>query len=100
MTTATDSVAETHTFQAEVAELIEVTSRRAGAADAWVWRSSGGEGYEVAPATKQQAERIPRGTEVTLHLKADAKRYLELHEIERVVRMYSDHILFPIELRP
>ena len=83
-----------------VADRIEVTSRRAGAADAWVWRSSGGEGYEVAPATKQQAERIPRGTEVTLHLKADAKRYLEPHEIERVVRMYSDHILFPIELRP
>src|SRR5436190_17678459 len=38
-----------------VADRIEVTSRRAGAADAWVWRSSGGEGYEVAPATKQQA---------------------------------------------
>src|SRR5437667_7431449 len=65
-----------------VADRIEVTSRRAGAADAWVWRSSGGEGYEVAPATKQQAERIPRGTEVTLHLKADAQRHLELHQIE------------------
>jgi molecular chaperone HtpG len=33
-----------------------------------------------------------------LHLKADAKRYLESREIERVVRAYSDHILFPIEL--
>jgi len=52
-----------------VADRIEVTSRHAGAVDAWVWRSSGGEGYEVAAATKEQAERIPRGTEVTLHLK-------------------------------
>ena len=33
-----------------------------------------------------------------LHLKEDAKRYLEKHEIERIVRTYSDHILFPIEL--
>ena len=33
-----------------------------------------------------------------LHLKGDAKRYLEPFEIERVVKTYSDHILFPIEL--
>jgi molecular chaperone HtpG len=83
-----------------VADRIEVTSRRAGGTEAWVWRSSGGEGYEVAAATKEQAERVPRGTEVTLHLKADAKRYLEPAEIERIVRLYSDHILFPIELTP
>jgi molecular chaperone HtpG len=33
-----------------------------------------------------------------LHLKDDAKQYLEPREIERIVRTYSDHILFPIEL--
>ena len=33
-----------------------------------------------------------------LHLKEDAKHYLEPGEIERVVGTYSDHILFPIEL--
>src|SRR5262249_2770868 len=36
--------------------------------------------------------------EILLHLKDDAKHYLEPHDIERVVRTYSDHILFPIEL--
>ena len=41
---------------------------------------------------------MPRGTEVRLHLKEDAKRYLEPFELERLVRTYSDHILFPIEL--
>ena len=41
---------------------------------------------------------MPRGTEIVLHLKADAKRYLEPYEIERIVATYSDHILFPIEL--
>ena len=81
-----------------VADRIEVTSRRAGSTEAWVWTSSGGAGFEVAPASEEQAKRVPRGTEVRLHLKEDAKRYLEPFELERLVRTYSDHILFPIEL--
>ena len=81
-----------------VADRIEVTSRRAGSTEAWVWTSSGGAGFEVAPADDEQAKRVPRGTEVRLHLKEDAKRYLEPFELERLVRTYSDHILFPIEL--
>jgi molecular chaperone HtpG len=81
-----------------VADRIEVTSRRAGASDAWVWTSSGGAGFEVAPANEEQAKRVPRGAEVRLHLKEGARRYLEPFELERLVRTYSDHILFPIEL--
>jgi molecular chaperone HtpG len=81
-----------------VADRIEVTSARAGASEAWVWRSSGGEGFEIAPADPQQKVRVPRGTEIVLHLKPDAKRFLEPHEIERVVKAYSDHVQFPIEL--
>ncbi len=81
-----------------VADRIEVISRHAGAGDAWLWRSSGGGGFEIAPADADQAARVPRGTEIVLHLKPEAKRYLEAHEIERVVKTYSDHILFPIEL--
>jgi molecular chaperone HtpG len=81
-----------------VADRIEVVSRHAGASDAWVWTSSGGAGFELAPASEEQAGRVPRGTEVRLHLKDDAKKYLEPFELERLVRTYSDHILFPIEL--
>ncbi len=81
-----------------VADRIEVTSRCAGSAEAWVWRCSGGQGFEVAAADDAQGKRVPRGTEIVLHLKEDAKRYLEPAEIERVVRTYSDHIQFPIEL--
>jgi len=81
-----------------VADRIEVTSRRAGAAEAWAWTSSGGAGFEIAPASEAQSARVARGTEIVLHLKPDAKRYLEPYEIERVVHTYSDHILFPIEL--
>jgi molecular chaperone HtpG len=81
-----------------VADRIEVVSRRAGSPEAWVWSSSGGDGFEIAPATGAQAARLARGTEIVLHLKADAKKYLEPPEIRRVVATYSDHILFPIEL--
>ena len=81
-----------------VADRIEVISRRAGTRDAWIWRSSGGGGFDIAPAPAERAAAIMRGTEVVLHLKEDAKRYLEKQEIERIVRTYSDHILFPIQL--
>src|SRR5499426_4098560 len=39
-----------------VAERIEVTSRRAGAAEAWLWTSSGGAGFEVIAASTEQAQ--------------------------------------------
>lgn len=81
-----------------VADRIEAVSRRAGAGEAWAWRSEGGAGFEIAPANEAQAARIKRGTEIVLHLKPDAKQYLDPHVIERVVATYSDHILFPIEL--
>ncbi|KAF0098258.1 MAG: molecular chaperone HtpG [Rhodospirillaceae bacterium] len=81
-----------------VADRIEVTSRRAGSAEAWTWTSASGAGFEVAAATPEQAARVSRGTEIVLHLKEDAARYLQPYELERIVRTYSDHVLFPIEL--
>jgi molecular chaperone HtpG len=83
-----------------VADRIVVTSRRAGADQAWTWSSSGGSGFEIAPASEEDARRVTRGTEIVLHLKPDAKRYLEPYEIERIVGAYSDNIQFPILLVP
>src|SRR3954447_3200043 len=57
-----------------VAERIVVTSRRAGANEAWTWSSSGGSGFEIAPASDEDAGRFARGTEIVLQLKADAKK--------------------------
>jgi molecular chaperone HtpG len=83
-----------------VADRIVVTSRRAGTNEVWTWSSSGGSGFEIAPASEDDAKRIVRGTEIVLHLKPDAKKYLETYEIERVVGAYSDNIQFPILLKP
>jgi molecular chaperone HtpG len=81
-----------------VADRIEVVSRRAGSASAFLWSSDGAGGFSVGPAPAPLAATVTRGTAVILHLKSDAKSFLEEHEIERIVRTYSDHILFPIEL--
>ena len=83
-----------------VADRIVVTSRRAGTDQAFVWSSSGGSGFEIAPGSEEDAQRVTRGTEIVLHLKDDAKKYLETYEIERIVGAYSDNIQFPIELVP
>jgi molecular chaperone HtpG len=83
-----------------VAERIVVTSRRAGSAEVWTWSSTGGAGFDIAPADAEQAGRVARGTEIVLHLKKDAEKYLEAYELERIVGAYSDNIQFPIELVP
>src|ERR1700755_1215752 len=58
-----------------VADRIAVTSRRAGSSEVWTWSSSGGAGFEVAPATEADAGRVTRGTEIVLHLEDEAKKY-------------------------
>ena len=81
-----------------VADRIVVSSRRAGSDEAWTWSSEGGSGFEIAPAGLSDAQAPMRGTNIVLHLKKDATKYLETYEIERIVRAYSDNIQFPIEL--
>jgi len=83
-----------------VADSITVTSRRAGSDEVFVWTSSGGNGFDIAPGSDADKQRLSRGTEIVLHLKEDGKKYLESYEIDRIVRAYSDNIQFPIELKP
>jgi molecular chaperone HtpG len=83
-----------------VAERIVVSSRRAGTDEVWIWSSSGGSGFEIARANEEDAKRIARGTQIVLHLKPEAAKYLETYEIERIVGAYSDNIQFPILLVP
>jgi molecular chaperone HtpG len=81
-----------------VADRIVVSSRRAGSDEAWTWSSEGGSGFAIAPAELSDTQAPRRGTNIVLHLKTDAAKYLETYEIERIVRAYSDNIQFPIEL--
>src|SRR3981189_2322273 len=83
-----------------VAERIVVFSRRAGSDDVSTWSSSGASGSVLARASEDDGKRIGRGTEIVVHLKPEAKKYLETYEIERIVGAYSDNIQFPILLVP
>ena len=76
-----------------VADQVEVVSRKAGETEAWRWRSDGKGEFDVAAA-----ERDRRGTDIVLHLKPDAKEFLERDRLKRIVTKYSDHIPLPIFL--
>ena len=77
-----------------VADRVVVQSRKAGEEQGWLWASDGRTGYTVQEAPGP----VPRGTAVTLHLKADAKEFLDTWKIREIVRTYSDHIAIPIIL--
>ncbi|HZP12247.1 MAG TPA: molecular chaperone HtpG [Nevskiaceae bacterium] len=75
-----------------VADKVTVLTKRADA-DAVRWESEGQGEFTVEPA-----HRLDRGTEVILHLRDDAKEFLEPGRISAIVRRYSDHIGLPIRL--
>lgn len=80
-----------------VADKVEVYSKAFGSDKAFVWTSSGAEGYEIAPC-----EKTDRGTDIVLHLKKDTddekySKYLEEYEIRSLVKKYSDYIRYPIK---
>jgi molecular chaperone HtpG len=74
-----------------VADRVEVTSRKAGTAEAFSWASEGTGEFTLAPATRDQA-----GTDIVLHMKSDASEYLEPVRLETVIRKWADHITLPI----
>jgi molecular chaperone HtpG len=76
-----------------VADKVTVTTRKAGAAGAFIWESDG-----LGEFTLSEGERPGRGTTVTLTIKDDAKEFLEPDRIKHVVTTYSDHIPVAINL--
>jgi len=79
-----------------VADKITVKSRRAGLSEkeGVVWESSGEDSYTVAPEAG-----LPRGTEITLHLKEDASEFLSDWRLRGIISKYSDHICWPIVMK-
>jgi molecular chaperone HtpG len=76
-----------------VADKVVVTSRKAGSTKTHTWESDGLGTYTVV-----EADKAPRGTSITLHLKEDGSDFLDDWKIESVVKAYSDHIAHPILL--
>jgi molecular chaperone HtpG len=79
-----------------VADKVEVTTRRAGSDEAWLWTSDGKGSYEIAPAALEDAPVV--GTRVALHLNSDSDEFLEAYRVEHVLREHSGAIAIPIEI--
>ncbi|WP_042365290.1 molecular chaperone HtpG [Streptacidiphilus neutrinimicus] len=81
-----------------VADKVTLHTRRAGTAQGTVWESDGEGTYTIA-----DADDLPVGTTVTLHLKtADSEDglgdYLAAWKIRQIVKQYSDFIRWPIRM--
>ena len=76
-----------------VADLVEVTSRKAGESQAWMWKSDGKGSFTIA-----ESDADIRGTRIVLHMRDDAKEFLESSRLRHIIQTYSDHIAVPIRL--
>lgn len=78
-----------------VADKVTVYSRSAKAAqnEGVCWESEG-----LGTYTAERIDRKERGTDVVLHLKADAQKFLDAWVLETAITKYSDHIAVPVYL--
>ena len=81
-----------------VAKEVEVRSKAYGSDKAYMWKSSGADGYTIEECDKDSV-----GTEIRLTLKDDTEtecydEYLEASTIKELVKKYSDYIRFPIKM--
>ena len=79
-----------------VADHVTVISRAWGSEEAWMWQSDGADGYTVT-----QCEKEVPGTDVIMHIKANADeenydQYLETYKLQELIKKYSDYIRYPI----
>ena len=75
-----------------VAEEIRVISRsfrKDSAAAAWI--SDGGQEFRI-----EAADKIDRGTEIHITLRADAAEYADPWALKQIVKKYSDFVSYPI----
>jgi molecular chaperone HtpG len=77
-----------------VADRVEVTTRKAGDAEAWRWASDGKGEFTISEAD----DGPERGTRISLTLKKEEKEFLDPARIRAVIKTYSDHIAIPILL--
>ncbi|TJY62128.1 molecular chaperone HtpG [Sinimarinibacterium sp. CAU 1509] len=77
-----------------VADKVSVVTRRAGSDEAVRWESAGEGEFSI-----EAADKAERGTEIILHLRDDAREFLEDYRLGNIVRRYSDHIGLPVRLK-
>jgi molecular chaperone HtpG len=79
-----------------VADKVTLLTRAAGSepSEGVLWESEGTGEYRIS-----QADLPKQGTQVTLHLREDAKEFKTPWSVRSLVQKYSDHIGFPIYMK-
>ncbi|MFW6379700.1 MAG: molecular chaperone HtpG [Guyparkeria sp.] len=78
-----------------VADHVELITRRAGvgAEHGVRWTSTGEGEYTI-----ETVEKPERGTRIVLHLREDQQEFADDFRLRSVIRKYSDHINFPVQM--
>ncbi|MEF2919224.1 MAG: molecular chaperone HtpG [Acutalibacteraceae bacterium] len=81
-----------------VADEVTVITKKYNSDKAYVWKSTGADGYTI-----EDAEKSDCGTKIIMHLRENANdedysQYLETYVIQQLVKKYSDYISFPIKM--
>lgn len=82
-----------------VAKSVSVTSKSIDSDKAYIWKSTGADGYSI-----EECEKGENGTEIILYLKDNTEEenydeFLENYTIERLIKKYSDYISYPIIMK-
>lgn len=81
-----------------VASKIQVISKGYGQEQAYIWESTGVDGYNITECEKENV-----GTEIILYIKEDTEddkynEYLQEYKIKGLIKKYSDYIRYPIKM--
>ena len=81
-----------------VSSKVEVLSKSINSDEAYLWTSTGVDGYTI-----DESEKKTNGTEITLYLKdnteeVDYDSLLEEYRLEGIIKKYSNYIKYPIKM--
>ena len=76
-----------------VADKVEVLTKKVLDKTAYLWKSDGKTGFTIVESEKEES-----GTQIILHLNENGSEYATKWSIDSIIKKYSDHIAFPIEL--
>ena len=81
-----------------VADRVSVASKNPNDPTQHVWESTNGSS-EFVVYPDPRGNTLGRGTEITLHLKEDAREYTKPYKISELAKHYSEFVTYPISLR-
>lgn len=81
-----------------VSDDVKVITKKYGEDKAYIWESTGADGYTIEETTKDSC-----GTDIIIHIKENTddenyEEYLSQYHLQRLVKKYSDYITYPIHM--